>query len=72
MALFLPAGSPEIIVTRLSQAVAETLADATVQKAYFEQGFEPKASSPAELGQYIATEIETYRQIVAEYGIKTQ
>ena len=72
MALFLPAGSPEIIVTRLSQAVDETLADATVQKAYFEQGFEPKASSPAELGQYIATEIETYRQIVAEYGIKTQ
>jgi tripartite-type tricarboxylate transporter receptor subunit TctC len=72
MALFLPAGSPEIIVTRLSQAVDETLADATVQKAYFEQGFEPKASSPAELGQYIATEIETYRQIVAEYGIRTQ
>jgi tripartite-type tricarboxylate transporter receptor subunit TctC len=59
-------------VTRLSQAVDETLADATVRKAYFEQGFEPKASSPAELGQYIATEIETYRQIVAEYGIKTQ
>jgi hypothetical protein len=32
----------------------------------------PKASSPAELGQYLDTEIETYRQIVAEYGIKTQ
>jgi NADP-dependent 3-hydroxy acid dehydrogenase YdfG len=36
----------------------------------------PKTSgnqcAPAELGRYIETEIETYRQIVAEYGIKTQ
>jgi hypothetical protein len=35
MALFLPAGSPEIIVTRLSRAVDETLADAPVQKSLF-------------------------------------
>jgi tripartite-type tricarboxylate transporter receptor subunit TctC len=72
MALFLPAESPDIIVKRLNRAVGEALADAAVQKSYFQQGFEPKASSPAELGQYLDTEIETYRQIVAEYGIKTQ
>jgi tripartite-type tricarboxylate transporter receptor subunit TctC len=72
MALFLPGGSPEIIVKRLNEAVGEALADAAVQKSYFQQGFEPKASSPAELRQYLETEIETYRQIVAEYGIKSQ
>jgi tripartite-type tricarboxylate transporter receptor subunit TctC len=72
MALFLPAGSPEIIVKRLNEAVGEALADAAVQKSYFQQGFEPKASSPAELRQYLETEIGTYRQIVAEYGIKSQ
>jgi tripartite-type tricarboxylate transporter receptor subunit TctC len=72
MGLFLPAGSPEAIVRRLNQAVGETLADAAIQKAFFQQGFEPKHSSPVELGQYLAAEIETYRQIVAEHGIKTQ
>jgi tripartite-type tricarboxylate transporter receptor subunit TctC len=72
MALFLPAGSPEIIVKRLNQAVGEALADPTVQKSYFQQSFEPKASSPTELGQYLDTEVETYRRIVSEYGIKNQ
>jgi tripartite-type tricarboxylate transporter receptor subunit TctC len=72
MALFLPGGSPKIIVKRLNEAVGEALADAAVQKSYFQQGFEPKASSPGELRQYLETEIETYRQIVAEYGIKSQ
>jgi tripartite-type tricarboxylate transporter receptor subunit TctC len=72
MGLFLPAGSPEAIVRRLNQAVGETLADAAIQKAFFNQGFEPKHSSPAELGQYLAAETETYRQIVTDHGIKTQ
>jgi tripartite-type tricarboxylate transporter receptor subunit TctC len=43
-----------------------------VQKSYFQQGFEPKASSPAELGKYLETETETYRRILAENGIKDQ
>ena len=72
MALFLPVGSPNAVVKRLNEAVREALADPAVQKSYFQQGFEPKASSPAELGQYLAAETETYRQIVAEYGIKGQ
>jgi len=59
-------------VKRLNQAVRETLADPAVQKSYFKQAFEPKASSPAELKQYLEAETETYRQIIAEYGIKTQ
>ena len=72
MALFLPVGSPNAVVKRLNEAVREALADPAVQKSYFQQGFEPKASSPAELGQYLAAETETYRRIVAEYGIKGQ
>lgn len=72
MGFFLPAGSPDSIVKRLNAAVGETLTDAAVQKSYFQQGFEPKASSPAELGKYLETETETYRRILAENGIKGQ
>ena len=57
---------------RLNQAVGAALADLAVQKSYFQQGVEPKASSPAELGKYLANEIETYRQVIAENGIKIQ
>jgi tripartite-type tricarboxylate transporter receptor subunit TctC len=72
MGLFLPAGSPESVVNRLNQALGEALADPVVQKSYFQQGFEPKGSSPAELGSYLTNEIETYRRVIAENGIKTQ
>jgi tripartite-type tricarboxylate transporter receptor subunit TctC len=72
MGVFLPAGSPDSIVKRLNDAIGETLTDSAVQKSYFQQSFEPKASSPAGLGKFVETEVETYRQIIKEYGIKTQ
>jgi tripartite-type tricarboxylate transporter receptor subunit TctC len=72
MGVFLPAGSPEVVVKRLNQAVGEALADAAVQKSYFQQSFEPKAPTPAELGQFLEAETEAYRKVVAEYNIKTQ
>jgi tripartite-type tricarboxylate transporter receptor subunit TctC len=72
MGLFLPAGSPEGVVNQLNAAVREALADPAVQKQYFLQGFEPKSSSPAELGEYVNNETETYRKIIAEYGVKIQ
>jgi tripartite-type tricarboxylate transporter receptor subunit TctC len=72
MGLFLPPGTPERIINLLNAAVREALADPDVQKQYFLQGFEPKASSPGELRKYVTDEIETYRKVIAEYAIKTQ
>ena len=66
------AGTPERIINLLNAAVREALADPDVRKQYFLQGFEPKASSPSELREYVTNEIETYRKVIAEYGIKTQ
>ena len=72
MGLFLPAGTPATVVTLLNRAVADALADSSVQRSYFQQGFEPKASSPAELGQHLADEVESYRKIIAQAGFKSQ
>ena len=72
MGLFLPAGSPDTVIKRLNEAVRTALADPAVQKQYFQQGFEPKASTPAELAKDVNDEINTYRQVIAENNIKIQ
>jgi tripartite-type tricarboxylate transporter receptor subunit TctC len=70
MGLFLPAGTPDEVINRLNGAVRTALADPAVQRQYFQQGFEPKASTPAELGRYVDDEIETYRKVIADNNIK--
>jgi tripartite-type tricarboxylate transporter receptor subunit TctC len=72
MGLFLPAGSLDAVIKPLNQAVRAALADPVVQKQYFQQGFEPKASTPAELAQYLSNEIESYRQVITENNVKIQ
>jgi tripartite-type tricarboxylate transporter receptor subunit TctC len=72
MGLFLPAGSPDGVIELLNEAVRAALADPGVQKQYFLQGFEPKASTPAELAQGVNDEINIYRQVIVENDIKIQ
>jgi tripartite-type tricarboxylate transporter receptor subunit TctC len=72
MGLFLPAGTPEAVIKQLNGAIRTALADPDVQKQYFQQGFEPKASTPAELAQAIDSEIDTYRQVIADNNVKIQ
>ena len=71
MGLFLPAGTPDGVIKLLNEAVRGALADPVVQKQYFQQGFEPKASTPAELAQRVNDEIDSYRKVIAENGIKS-
>jgi tripartite-type tricarboxylate transporter receptor subunit TctC len=72
MGLFLPTGSQDAVIKPLNNAVRAALADPAVQKQYFQQGFEPKASTPAGLAQYVNNEIETYRQVIAENNVTIQ
>lgn len=72
MGLFLPARSSDRVVKHLNETVREALADPAVQKQYFQQGFEAKASTPTELTQDLNGEIETYRKVISENGIKLQ
>lgn len=72
MGLFLPAGTPEKIINLLNSSIVETLAVPDVQKKFVLQGFEAKASSPRELEQHLADEIETYRKVIEENGIKAR
>jgi tripartite-type tricarboxylate transporter receptor subunit TctC len=64
-----PTGTPEAIVRRSSEAFQDILQDEAVKKALFLQGVEPRSTSPDEMARHIVSEVEAYRNIIAEFGI---
>ncbi|MFD0667082.1 tripartite tricarboxylate transporter substrate binding protein [Ramlibacter sp. MAHUQ-53] len=69
-AAFAPAGTPPPVVERLNAAFARALNDPEVRKALTTGYFEPQASTPAALGEFIARETANYRKLVTAQGIK--
>jgi tripartite-type tricarboxylate transporter receptor subunit TctC len=64
-----PTATPEAIVKRSSVAFQEILEDESLKKALLQQGVEPRSSSTDEMTRHIVSEVEAYRNIVAEFGI---
>jgi tripartite-type tricarboxylate transporter receptor subunit TctC len=64
-------GTPASIVGRLSREVQKALDTDTV-KRLVELGGEPRASSPEEMRRFIQTEIDKWRQVVAQRNIERQ
>jgi tripartite-type tricarboxylate transporter receptor subunit TctC len=69
MGLVYPAGTPGSIVKQVNEVVNDSLKEESIRASYYQQGIEPKGSSPEGLAQLIESEIETYRKIVAEFGV---
>jgi tripartite-type tricarboxylate transporter receptor subunit TctC len=68
--LLAPAGTPAAIVDALGREVAAALADAEVRAALMRQGAEPSAGAPAQFAAQIRSDLETWRAVVREAGIK--
>lgn len=71
--IWLPAGTPKVVVARLNDAVVETLADPGVRKRLADLGQEiPQRDqqSPAVLGAYHKAEIEKWWPLIKQAGIK--
>jgi tripartite-type tricarboxylate transporter receptor subunit TctC len=71
-AAFAPAGTPQPVVQRLSDAIAGAMADPKIHAAFADQGWETIASSPAELDRWVHEEIERWRTFVQESGLELQ
>ena len=67
-----PAGTPDEIVQKLSSTIGEIMRDEKVGKSLRDVGNEPIGSSPAELDKYWKSEIDLYRKIVTDAGIKLE
>jgi tripartite-type tricarboxylate transporter receptor subunit TctC len=71
--LFAPRGTPPAIVDRLNAAVQTVLADDGVRTKLQELGAQPlPGTTPATIASFLAREIDVWRPIIADAGIKAE
>ena len=69
-AILVPAKTPADIVGKLNEAIVKVLSLPEVKARLAEQGSEPVGNSPAEFGQFIATEVGKWKELVRISGAK--
>jgi len=67
-----PPGTPAPIVQRLRGEIAKAVAPKDVVDTLAQQGMEPRATQPAEWGQYMDREKAFYTKVIQDAGIKPQ
>jgi tripartite-type tricarboxylate transporter receptor subunit TctC len=68
--LFVPAGTPREIVSRLNGQIVKILADPELAKRFAGQGAEPQSTTGEQLAQYRRAEYERWRKLIAELKLK--
>ncbi|MGD9942126.1 MAG: Bug family tripartite tricarboxylate transporter substrate binding protein [Burkholderiaceae bacterium] len=67
-----PAGTPADVIAKLNGIMNRGLAKPEVKAKFAEIGFDVAPTSPDELTRFVESEIERWRKLVAEAGIKPQ
>lgn len=70
-AVLAPAGTPAPIITRLNKELLAVLAEPEVRARMQTQAIVPGGSSPEGLRQWIISDTERWRKVIADAGIKT-
>lgn len=65
-----PAGTPPAIVKKLNEALTKAVQAPDIVKKLAEDGTEPVAGAPEQLGRLIAVEVPRWRNVVKQAGIK--
>ena len=69
-ALFAPAKTPKEIVEKLYQEVVKAHAQPKVREVFANSAAEPGTMTPAQLKQYLASEVKAWGEIVRAVGLK--
>jgi tripartite-type tricarboxylate transporter receptor subunit TctC len=72
LAVVAPAGTPGAIVTRLNREINALLNAGSVKSALLAQGLEVEPGTPEALGERIRADIEKWRKVIAQAGIKAE
>ena len=67
--LLAPAGTPRVIVTRLSEEAAKILDEPETRARFAGDGIEPLKSSPEEFVAFLARDIERWAKVVKATGL---
>lgn len=70
--VFGPKGMPREIVDRLSRELVALLGRPEVREAFGKLAFEPRGSTPEELGAFTKEQLAIWRRLVAELGIQPE
>ena len=71
-ALLLPAKTPRDIVNRLHDAVVKTVNTPAVNEKLVAAGSDPLTMTPDEFGRFLRADIEKWRKVVQETGVKIE
>jgi len=71
-AIAAPARTPRAVIDRLAQAIAQALADPAVQEKLAAQGVAARASTPAQMQQLVAADIDKWRKVIRDARIEPQ
>jgi tripartite-type tricarboxylate transporter receptor subunit TctC len=71
-ALYAPAGTPDDVIATLNKALQEILADPELKKRALDLGIDAKASTPAEIGARMRSDVEKWSQVIAQAAIPKQ
>ncbi len=70
--LMAPTGTPDEIVNKLSKDVAEAMGDEKIREMAPKLGFEIETGSPDAARQFLAAQLDLWRGITTELGLKPQ
>lgn len=71
-AIFAPAGTPQDVVDKLNAALVDVLADPAIQQRFAELGVEARSSTPQEIGDRLASDINKWADVIEKAGIPKQ
>lgn len=70
--LVAPAGTPDAVIERLSQALAEILKSDAIKERFAGGEIRPIYATPAKTAEFVRTEIDRYAEIVKKVGVEPQ
>lgn len=70
--VFAPAGTPAPIVERLNKELVAIVSNKDNIAQFHSYGFDPFGSTPAELGQFVVSEIQKWSKLVKDAGIQPE
>ena len=70
-AVFLPAGTPKPIISKLNTALVDALKSPEIRTKFDGIGAEPLGSTPDELASYLNKEIERWGKVISTNHIKS-